>query len=126
MTKIKVYAEKVDTRYNVVTDDVLYLGEIDADTLAEAFIKTLRLYNKNAQRHIDSPMFKYRGTVYSCSYYGEKSKTGRGYTRYWSLDIMRMAWPPKGHWDDRKIQRGYVLMIPKSKVNDRNWLKYIE
>ena len=52
MATSEVWAGKVDTRYNVRTDTAVCIGKIEFNSLPEAFIKTLRLYNKNANRHL--------------------------------------------------------------------------
>lgn len=134
MATSKVWAGKVDTYNRVVTDDAICLGMIEFDSLPEAFIKTLRLYNKNASKHLYDPQFMFKGKVYVCEYYGEQSKTGRGYTRYWTLASTTATKMPVTFSDYEPVKAGgkvrikdsYLLLIPKSKVNDRNWMKYIE
>lgn len=132
MATSDVYADKVDTRYNEVTDEVLYLGKIEFNDFQEAFIKTLRLYNKNANRHITSPQFMFRGRVYICTYIGLPSKTGRGYTHYMTvgrtsakkLPVTVNMW--RGFGGSVYSTEDDVLSIPKSKINDPNWRRYLE
>lgn len=123
--KSRVYAGKVDPYYNVVTEDSIYLGEIEFNSVKEAFVKTIRLYNKNARRHIYNPQFRFDGRQWYCWEYGSQSKTGRGYTHYWVLTmtvkgkgLALFETGPKGLHD--------VYVIPKSKVNLRDAVKYIE
>ena len=132
MATSEVWAGKVDPHYNVVTDEAVCLGKIEFTTFPEAFIKTLRLYNKNANRHLYDPQFMFKGKVYVCEYYGEPSKTGRGYTRYWCVNGTNAKKMPVtfsmygvGKGPIRTTNQ-FILMIPKSKVNDPNWRSYLE
>lgn len=130
--KSEVWAGKVDSYYNVVTDEAVCLGKIEYRNGAEAFIKTLRLYNKNANRHLYDPQFIFRGRVYVCGQYGEPSKTGRGYTHYWVLHrtnakSMPVTFSMYGAGEGPvKTTEQFVLSIPKSKVNSPDWRKYLE
>lgn len=112
MTKIKVYANKVYRPANVVTDDIIYLGDIEADSFPVAFIKAMRLYNKKANKGIFYPMFKWKGVPYRCDYYGEMSK--RGIHHLYTIH------------EDQSPHRQFLLSIPKSKVNNPNWRYYLE
>ncbi len=132
MATSEVWAGKVNTRYNVVTDEAVCIGKIEFNSLPEAFVKTLRLYNKNANRHLYDPQFIFKGKVYTCSYLGEESRTGRGTTHYWALSKTSASSMPvtfsmySGVGGKIRMVNDYVLTIPKSKVNDRDWMKYIE
>ena len=132
MATSEVWAGKVDSYYNVVTDEAIRLGQIEFNNLALAFIKTLRLYNKNASKHLYDPQFIFRGRVYVCEQYGEPSKTGRGYAHYWTLHRTNAKSMPvtfsmygtgKG---PVKTTEQFVLSIPKSKVNSPDWVDYLE
>lgn len=129
--KSPVYATKVDVIANVVIDDVLYLGEIQFNDLKDGFVKALKLYNKNANRHITMPSFVYRGHVYQCSEYGEQSKTGRGTTWYWELSEVKTRWVKVNTSVLKCINAGgisvepYVMMIPKSKVKLPDAKRYV-
>lgn len=131
MATSEVWAGKVNTYYHEVTDEAIRLGQIEFSDLAEGFVKTLRMYNKNASKHIYDPQFVFNGKVYTCSEYGIPSKTGRGTTNYWSLEKtsatrMPVTWGMFGNGlGNIRVMEGYVLTIPKSKVNDRNWRNYI-
>lgn len=130
--KSKVYAGKVNTYAHVVTDETICLGEIEFNTLNDAFIKTLRLYNKNANKHIYNPQFMYRGNIYFCDELGEPSKSGRGYTQYWCLHKvakgpkMPVTWFDFDQRHTATIEDSYMAMIPKKKVNQVNAILYIE
>lgn len=132
MATSEVWAEKVDVRYNEVTDDAIRLGRIEFKDFPEAFIKTLRLYNKNANRHITSPQFMFNGYVYECSYYGEQSKTGRGITHYMTVSRTNAKKMPvtlymwSGFGGNVSSTQDYILSIPKSKINDPNWRRYLQ
>lgn len=132
MATSEVWAGKVDTRYDVRTDGAVCIGKIEFDSLPEAFIKTLRLYNKNANRHLYDPQFIFKGKVYTCGYYGTESRTGRGTTRYWTLSKTSASSMPvtfsmyNGVGGKVRMINDFVLTIPKSKVNNRDWMKYIE
>ena len=132
MTTSEVWAGKVDTRYNVVTDNAICLGRIEFSDLADGFIKTLRMYNKNANRHLYDPQFIYKGFVYTCDYLGLQSKTGRGITHYWTLSRTNAKKMPvtfssfSGVGGSVEFKEQYVLMIPKSKVNIPDWKRYLE
>lgn len=116
-----VYAQKVDYYYDVVTDEYMKIGTIEGDTLADLFIKALRLYNKNANRHITHPVFKAGRYWYGCAEYGVRSKTGRGWTYYWSLNRM------VGGMNSRYSQTyQYILNIPKNKVKEKDAKRYLE
>lgn len=115
--KVKIYAEKVYRPANVVTDEIVYLGDVDASSLHVAFIKALRMYNKNARRGIASPFFKWGGKTYMCTEYGEVSS--RGTKWLWSLNELNVK---TGRFTDKQ----YILNIPKSKVNSPDWMKYLE
>ena len=117
MTKVKVYAEKVYRPANVVTDEIVYLGDVDATSLHVAFIKALRMYNKNARKGIASPFFKWGGKTYMCTEYGEVGP--RGIKRFWSLNELNVK-------TQRFTDNQYILNIPKSKVNSTDWMKYLE
>lgn len=128
MATSEVWAGKVDHMAHVVTDNAVRLGQIEFNSLAEAFIKTIRMYNKNAFKHLYGPQFIYRGYVYMCGYYGEPSKSGRGTTHYWTLTKTSGTKMPVtfGMYEKGvKTLEAFVYFIPKSKVNDRNWSKYI-
>ena len=122
----KVYAFKINPYYNVITNDTICLGEISFSSLSEAFIKALRMYNKNARRHISGPMFKYKGKVFGCVDVGYPSKTGRGFTQYWTLCVYekKMMWPPIT-WDC-KFAEQYLITIPKSKINSKDAIRWVE
>ena len=125
--KSEVWAEKVGVRYNEVTDDAICLGKIEFKDFPEAFIKTLRLYNKNANRHITHPQFIFKGRVYVCTEFGKPSKTGRGYASYWAVGKTNAKkMPVTSTSGPVKITRDYLLTIPKSKVNSPDWRKYLE
>lgn len=132
MATSEVWAGKVNTRYKVVTDEAVCLGKIEFASFPEAFIKTLRLYNKNANRHLYDPQFVFKGRVYVCSESGKPSKTGRGYTYYWDVGETNAKKMPvtfsmygagKG---PVKTTKQYILSIPKSKVNSPDWRRYLE
>ena len=128
--KSPVYATKVNNYYRVVTDETLYLGEITFSSLKEGFLKAIRLYNKNAKRSIMSPQFIFRGSVYVVSDYGESTK--RGTTWYWELSRVKSKWYKVNTGMLTGIDRGgvdsdqYLMIIPKSKVNSPDAMKYIE
>ena len=130
--KSKVYAGKVDTYTNTVTDETVCLGEIEFSNPSEGFIKTIRLYNKNANRHLYSPQFMFKGRILICDEYGEKSKTGRGTTRYWTLGAVKIGPKMPVTWHDfairktAKMEYNYLMWIPKRKVKDKDALRYIE
>lgn len=132
MATSEVWAVKVDTRYNVVTDEAICLGKIEFSDLAEGFVKTLRMYNKNANRHLWNPQFIYKGYVYDCSEYGVPSKTGRGTTHCWALSKTSAKKMPvtismyAGHKGPVDITEFQFLSIPKSKVNSPDWRRYLE
>lgn len=132
MATSEVWADKVDIRYNDVTDECLRLGTIEFKDFPEAFIKALRLYNKNANRHITSPQFMFNGYVYECTYYGVQSKTGRGYTHYMTVGRTNAKKMPvtlnmwSGFGGKVSITHDYILSIPKSKINDPKWRYYLE
>lgn len=124
--KSKVYAGKVDPVHKVVTDDALYLGEIEFSSLADGFVKTIRLYNKNARKHLYNPQFSFKGYTHICSEIGNKSKTGRGYTHYWYLwKMSKGAEMPVTWGSPGKILEDYMMFIPKRHVNDKDALKYV-
>jgi len=126
--KSEVYAGKVDMKYNVVTDIPVYLGEIEFSSLKEAFVKTIRMYNKNARKHIYHPQFKFNGRVYYCWEYGDGSKKTRSgkYTEYWVLAKCRTG---KG-WalfeTGPRVTNPYFMLIKKSRVNMKDAKKYVE
>lgn len=132
MATSEVWAGKINTHYSVVTDKAVCLGKIEFTSLPEAFIKTLRLYNKNASKHLYHPQFIFRGRVYVCSESGTPSKTGRGHTQYWDLGKtnakkMPVTFNMYGTGKDSvKVTEHFVLSIPKSKVNSPDWGKYLE
>ena len=115
--KVKIYAEKVYRPTNVVTDEIVYLGDVDATSLPVAFIKALRMYNMNAGKGIANPFFKWGNKTYMCTKYGEISP--RGTKWLWSLNELNV----KTH---RFTDNQYILNIPKSKVNSTDWMKYLE
>lgn len=129
--KSPVYATKVNNYYRIVTNESICLGEITFETLSDGFLKAIRLFNKNANKHITSPTFVFRGYVYECTEFGQHSETGRGITRYWTLSkrskkaTVDMA---VGTMIEKKLKfiDDYIMFIPKSKVNERNAHKYIE
>ena len=128
--KSPVYATKVNNYYRVVTDETLYLGEITFSSLKEGFLKAIRLYNKNAKRNITSPQFIFRGYVYMVGDYGNPTK--RGTTWYWDLSRVKSKWYKVDSGMLVGINRGgvdadnYLMVIPKSKVNSPDAMKYIE
>lgn len=131
MATSEVWAGKVDTYNKVVTDEAICLGKIEFTSFPEAFIKTLRLYNKNANRHLYDPQFVFKGKVYVCTEYEESSKTGKT-IRLWYVDgtnakrmpvTFSMYGAGKG---PVKITHQFLLSIPKSKVNSPNWRDYLE
>ena len=129
MATSEVWAEKVNNHYRVVSGKAIRLGQIEFNNLALAFIKTLRLYNKNANRHILYPQFIFRGRVYTCTEYSEPSKTGRGHTQYWTLEKtpaskLPVTWAMFGN--GRGNVRVVDMTIPKSKVNSPDWVDYLE
>lgn len=130
--KSPVYATKVNNYYQVVTEDTLYLGDITFSSLKDGFIKAIRLYNKNAKRNITAPSFIYRGSVYWTSLYGESSKTGKGITWYWELSKVKSKWVKADMGMLTVINKGgadadsYVMVIPKSKVNLPDAIRYVE
>ena len=129
--KSKVYAGKVDTYTNTVTDETVCLGEISFTNASEGFIKTIRLYNKNANRHLYDPQFMFKGHILICGRYGIKSKTGRGTTQYWELEMVKKGpkMPVTSYDFERKtaeIEYQHLMWIPKRKVNDKDALRYIE
>lgn len=115
--KVKIYAEKVYRPTNVVTDEIVYLGDVDATSLHVAFIQTLRMYNNNARKGIAHPFFKWGNKTYMCTEYGEVGP--RGTKRFWSLNELNVK-------TDRFTENQYILNIPKSKVNNKDWMKYLE
>ena len=132
MATSEVWAGKVNTRYNIVTDEAICLGKIEFKDFPEAFIKTFRLYNKNASKHLYDPQFIFKGNVCVCTNFGEQSKTGRGYTDYWTVDRTNAKKMPVtfGNYSASggtvKITHDYLLVIPKSKVNSPDWRYYLE
>lgn len=132
MTTSEVWSMKVDPRSNEVTEECLRLGTIEFKDFPEAFIKALRLYNKNANRHITEPHFMFKGYVYECTYYGVPSKTGRGYTHYMTVGRTNAKKMPvslnmwSGGRGGVRFTAEYILSIPKSKINDPNWKRYLE
>ena len=132
MVTSEVWAEKVNTYYNEVSGKAIRLGQIEFKDLAEAFIKTLRAYNKNANKHLVFPQFIFRGRVYTCSEFGGSSKTGRGTTWYWTLEMtsakeLPVTWAMFGNGQGNiRLIDQYVLIIPKSKVNSPDWRRYLE
>ena len=132
MATSEVWAGKVDTFYNVVTDNAICLGKIEFSDLADGFVKTLRMYNKNANRHLYDPQFIYKGFVYICDYLGLPSKTGRGVAHYWTLSKTNAKKMPvtfgsfSGAGGSVELKDQYVLMIPKSKVNSPYCRQYLE
>ena len=126
MATSKVFAQKI---YNhQVSEDTVYLGDIEFSSLEEAFIKTIRLHNRYARKRIIFEMFTYRGRRYSIADLGLQSKNGRGYTQYWTLDRMskKAPYPFSLDYKGKPIDEYYIMTIPKSKVNNRDWMKYIE
>ena len=130
--KSPVYATKVNNYYRVVTNETIYLGEITFSTLKEGFLKAIRLYNKNAKRNITSPAFIFRGSIYWVDEYGIPSKNGRGYTWYWELSKVNTRWVKVDMGMATVIEKGgavtdsYYMIIPKSKVNQPDAIKYIK
>ena len=112
----KVYAEKVYRPANIVLDEKVYLGEIDAIGLTDAFVKAIRLYNKNARRSIVRPFFKWKNNTYMCTEYDEVNS--RGVHRLWVLNELDVR--------TDKFTKPFIYSIPKSKVNDKNWIDYLE
>lgn len=122
--KSEVWAGKVQN--NEVTEIPVYLGMIEFSTIPEAFVKTIRMYNKNAKRHIYNPQFTFKNRQYYCWSYGSKN-TNRGYTRVWALDRCVVG---KGVslWQtgpQPSSQGQYFMTIPKSKVNLPDAVKYV-
>lgn len=126
MATSEVWAGKVNPYYNEATGEAIRLGTIEFKTFSEAFIKTLRMYNKNASKHLYDPQFIFNGRVYTCMEYGEQSKTGRGTTRYWTVSQTSAKKMPVTFYDNYEITHDYLMRIPKSKVNDPNWRHYIQ
>ena len=128
--KSPVYATKVNNYYRVVTEETLYLGEITFSSLKEGFLKAIRLYNKNAKRNITSPQFIFRGSVYMVSDYG--TPNNKGTTWYWDLSRVKSKWYKIDMGMATAIDRGgvnsdnYLMVLPKSKVNSPDAMKYIE
>ncbi len=116
MSITKVYAEKVYRPANIVLDEKVYLGEINAIGLTDAFVKAIRLYNKNARRSIVRPFFKWRDNTYMCTEYDEVNS--RGVHRLWTLNVLDVR--------TDKFTKPYICGIPKSKVNNKNWIDYLE
>ena len=127
-----VYGTKVNNYYQVVTDETLYLGDITFSSLKDGFIEAIRLYNRNARRNITTPSFIFHGSVYWVSPYEETSKTGKGYTQYWTLHRVKSKWVKVDMGMATVIDRGganvdnYIMTIPKSKVNLPDAIRYVE
>lgn len=127
-----VYVTKVNNYYHEVTEDTLYLGDITFSSLKDGFIEAIRLYNRNARRNITTPSFIFRGGVYWVETYDEPSKTGRGYTQYWTLGSVKSKWVKVDTGVATVINRGgadvdgYIMTIPKSKVNLPDAIRYVE
>lgn len=130
--KSPVYATKVNNYYQVVTEDTLYLGDITFSSLKDGFFEAIRLYNRNARRNIAYPSFIFRGSVYWVEIYYETSKTGKGYTQYWTLHRVKSKWVKVDMGMATVINRGganvdnYIMTIPKSKVNLPDAIRYVE
>lgn len=128
MPTSSVYALKVNPYYNVVTEESVNLGTITFGSLKEGFVKALKMYNKNASRHITMPMFMFKGRKYVCFDVGEQSKTGRGYTWYWYLDRMA-TYSVYGQFPQKNkpfCDKQYIYGIRKDKVKLPNALDYVE
>lgn len=130
--KSPVYATKVNNYYQVVTDEILYLGDITFSSLKDGFVEAIHLYNRNAKRNITPPSFIYNGSVYWLGQYGESSKTGKGITWYWELSKVKSKWVKVDMGLLTVINKGgantdpYIMTIPKSKVNLPDAIRYVE
>lgn len=127
MTTSEVWAETINDPYGIKR-----LGEIKFRDFPDAFIEALRMYNRNANRHITNPQFMYEGKVYVCDEHGSPSKTGKGMTYYWSvhrtnakkLPVTLNMWMAEG--GSVRLTTQYILTIPKSKVSSPNCRQYLE
>lgn len=126
MVKSEVWAGKVDVRKGEVTDIPVYLGEIEFSSLKEAFIKTIRMYNKNAAKHIYNPQFRFEGRPYFCWEYGVPSKNGMGWMKCWALDKCRKGNGVALYSKGPSSMDGYYMTVPKSKVNLKDAVKYVK
>ena len=132
MNRSPVYATKVNNYYQVVTEETLYLGDITFSSLTDGFLEAIRLYNRNAKRNIAYPSFIFRGSVYWVEISYETSKTGKGYTQYWTLGRVKSKWVKVDMGMAIVIDRGganvdnYIMTIPKSKVNLPDAIRYVE
>ena len=122
--KSEVWAGEVDR--HVATRTPVYLGAIEFSTIPEAFVKTIRMYNKNVKKHIYSPQFTFKNRQYVCREEGYENTNGR-YTWFWVLDRCVVG---KGVslWQSGpqpSSQGQFFMIIPKSKVNLPNAVKYV-
>lgn len=128
MATSNVYALKINPYYHIVTEESINLGTITFGSLKEGFVKALRMYNKNASRHITMPMFMFKGRKYVCFESGIASKTGKGYTWYWYLHRMA-TYSVYGQLPRDKrpfLDREFIYAIQKTKVKQSNALDYVE
>ena len=128
MATSNVYALKVNPYYKIVTEESINLGTITFGSLKEGFVKALKMYNKNASRHITMPMFMFKGRKYVCFDEGRPSKTGKSYIDYWYLSRMAKysvyGQLPKNNKPSYDLL--WVCEIRKDKVKLPNALDYVE
>lgn len=128
MATSKVYALKINPYYNVITEESVSLGTISFGSLKEGFVKALKMYHKNANRHITMPMFIFKGRKYVCFDEGRPSKTGKSYIYFWYLSRMATysvyGELPTGN---RPLcDKSWLYEIRKDKVKLPNALDYVE
>lgn len=119
MSKSKVFAGKVNPFAQIVTDNAVCLGEIEFRDLEEGFIKTLRLYNQNARKHLYYPQFAYKDRIFLCIDYDDE----------WSLNEVKSEGMPVtfGTFESKKavITRDFIASIPKKRVKEWDAVRYI-
>lgn len=128
MATSTVYALKINPYYKIVTEESVSLGTISFGSLKEGFVKALKMYHKNANRHIFMPMFIFKGRKYVCFDEGRPSKTGKSYIDFWNLGRMATysvyGELPKANRPFCDIP--WICEIRKDKVKLPNALDYVE
>ena len=128
MATSNVYALKINPYYHIVTEESINLGTITFGSLKEGFVKALKMYHKNANRHITMPMFTFKGRKYVCIDEGTQSKTGKSYIYIWYLNRMATysvyGQLPKANRPFFDIS--YICEIRKDRVKLPNALDYVE
>lgn len=119
--RTKVYANEV--RYNQVRRTLYPIGQITYSSTADAFIKAVRLFNRENHGDIAFPRFKDRGHTFGIVEYGIPSKTGKRNVYYY---VLRLITENPAYEDGEEWSNGYVFRIPKSKINRPDAVKYME